>query len=128
MDVDLPEPFDSQYKHIIQRFEEIKHTYAYYNDKTLPQENEYVVEILQFLIDVLNHMEVYYNKLELDQWSMFLHDLVFEFEYGDEQDIQNYLEFEGIDLVANLLKFEDHPDLLRITSMRKKLERAVKQF
>jgi hypothetical protein len=130
MDVDLPEPFDSQYKHILQKFADIKDTYAYYNDARLPQDNQYVTEILQFLLDVLNHMEVYYDKLEIDQWALFLNGLVGDFEYGDEQDLQNYLEFEGIDLVSNLLKFdaEDPPDILRITSMRKKLEKALPKF
>ena len=130
MQADLPEPFDTQYKHILQHFLEIKETYAYYNDKILPQDNDFVKEILQFLIDVFNHLEVYYDKLEIDQWAVFLNSLVDVFEYGEKNDPQNYLEFEGIDLVSNLLKFDDDdpPDLKRIISMRKKLEKAMIRF
>ena len=130
MDVDLPEQFDARYKEILRKFSEVKDTYKYYADEIIPGEPEYVKEILQFLIDILDHVEINYEKVDLQQWSVFLHDFPFDFEYGDNQGDHNFLEFDELDLVTNLQKFndEDTPSILQISSIRKKLEKAIKQF
>lgn len=128
MQAELPEPFDSQYKAIVQKFVEMKDTYGYYDDGRLPQDNAYAKEIIEFLISVLDYMEIQFEKLELDQWALFLSSIPEQFNYGDEGMEHNYLELEGIDLVAILLKFDEEPTILQITSVRKKLEKAIKQF
>lgn len=128
MDVELPEPFDGEYKALVQRFIAMKDTYGYYDDGRLPQDNTYAKEIMIFLMSVLDYMEINFNKLELEQWALFLSSIPEEFNYGDEGLEHNYLEFEGIDLVSILLKFDEEPTILQIGSIRRKLERAMKQF
>ncbi len=126
MEAELPEPFDSQYREIIKKFSQMKDTYGYYDDGRLPQDNAFVVEILKFLIGVLDHMEISFDKLDLEQWALFLNSMPEEFNYGDPE--QNYLELEGIDLVAILLKFDEEPTILQISTIRKKLEKALPRF
>jgi hypothetical protein len=126
MDAELPEPFDSRFKDILKKFESMKETYGYYDDGRLPQDNEYVKEILQFLITILDYMEINFKKADLDQWALFLSSIPEQFNYAE--DNHNYLELEGIDLVAILLKFDEEPTILQISTIRKKLERAMQKF
>jgi hypothetical protein len=130
MDVDLPAPFDSRYRDILKKFDEIKDTYAYYADETIPTDREYARQILQFLIDVLDNMEINHQKLELDAWAQFLHLFPDDFGYGDCQQDHNYLAFDELDLITNLQKFdpESPPSILQISSIRKKLEKALPLF
>lgn len=128
MDAELPEPFDSRFKEILKKFEGMKDTYGYYDDGRLPQDNPYVVEIMEFLISVLDHMEIEFDRLDLDLWALFLSSIPEQFDYGDEGNEHNYLELEGIDLVAILLKFDEEPTILQISTVRRKLERALPKF
>lgn len=126
----LPEPFQSEYRQLLDEFANVRDTYKYYADGIIPADEEYLRRLIAFLTRVVSHMEIQYDRINLDDWSAFMNRVIHDHTYGDRQDRHNYLESESFDLVSILAKFErDEEDkqisLKQITSIRKKLEKAI---
>jgi|GEM_PF-6210480 len=130
MRVKLPEPLQLRYEALIGKFSDVKDTYSLYADEMIPEDPEYMRQILEFIIEILDHMDINHETLNLTQWGLFLSEFPNSFEYGDPQDVQNYLDSDEIDVISNLQGFggEEAPDLKRITSVRKKFEKALRQI
>jgi hypothetical protein len=128
--VELPEPFHTQHKELLAEFALVRDTYKYYAEEIIHPDNVLVRKALQFLIDVLSHIEAQYDRAPLHAWGVFLGNFTHEFQYGDRQNRHNYLDLPDLDVENMLEKFdsEKDPELRQLTSVRKKLEKALTHF
>jgi len=98
-EIDLPKQFLDKYNEIDAKFSKISNDWKKYNDEIIPEDLDFAVEIVDFIISVLEHMEKNYDSLDINMWMEFLGTYQYDFYYGSSGDDRNYLSFDEADLI-----------------------------
>lgn len=98
MKIELPEDLKQKYDKIKAHFDSIKDDWKKYNDGIIPEDKEFAKEIINFIIDLIDYMEMNYDKLDMKKWGEFLKSYEYEFYYGIQDDDKNYLAFDEYNL------------------------------
>lgn len=122
-DINLPKELLDNYSNIKKRFSEISEDWKKYNDEIIPEDLEFGVEIVDFIISVLEHMETNYDSLDIKKWMGFLWEYQYNFYYGHSGDDRNYLSFDEADLIdiflVDMVDWNGKPSKKQIENVKK---------
>lgn len=97
--IEFPNELLDNHDKIKKKFAKISMDWKKYHDEIIPEDLEFGIEIIDFIVSVLEYMEKNYDSLDINMWMEFLGTYQYEFYYGSSGDDRNYLSFDEADLI-----------------------------
>ncbi|MBW3015555.1 hypothetical protein KY330_03975 [Candidatus Woesearchaeota archaeon] len=91
---ELTNELEERLRSILFKFSGIRDSWKQYNDQIIPEDQEFVKEIVQFYIDLIDYMITNIDEIDKEEYREFLKDLHFRFYYGPNGDDRNYLDID----------------------------------
>lgn len=93
LEIKLPKELELSYCKINSKFAAIRRDLEKkHYDREIPQDDQFLKEIIDFIIKVFEHIIKNYDSLNLENWIRFLYGYYHEFYYGPDADDYNYLD------------------------------------
>ncbi|MBT5023418.1 hypothetical protein HOK51_11020 [Candidatus Woesearchaeota archaeon] len=126
--IKLPDKLQEEQDQIKNEWDKVENTWKDYTNELIPQDIIFAKKIIQFSINVLNHIIDNYddNKEEMKQLQEFIAYYPINFFYGPMGDDYNYLDFDEGSLYWILFKLR--PDELVPKSSFEEAKDAAKNL
>ena len=130
--VELPKNLEEKYHKIDLKFRSISDDWKKYNDEIIPEDKKFAIEIVDFIIHLIAHIDKNYNRLDLKEWNGFLYGYHFNFYYGPDGNNDNYLDFDEANILSifpeDMNEFDKIPTKQKLKSIKKKFIEARTEF
>lgn len=126
---ETPKDIKEKYDVLLTKFENISNDWKKYNDEIIPEEPKFAVEIIDFLILLIQYVIKNITRTDLQKWKEVFIEFSFAFQYGPEE--RNYLDFDEGSITHILWPSRDWDKPIKksdILLMKKKLLTIKKKF
>jgi len=91
----LPEELNDEHATLIEEFSFIKQDWEKYADCIIPEDTDFAIRILQFLINALDVAIEDFDDSQTKDYQDFFGYFYSDFFYGPANNTQNYLDFDS---------------------------------